>query len=92
MNRRPGRTIFVLAGSFVHQEADMAEQQQQDSEDRTGKYGGDDGALENEQALIAPGEDPGAVALTEEEESQQGKTQAERKEEKDLRTGEEHPA
>jgi len=42
--------------------------------------------------LIAPGEDPGAVALTEEEESQQGKTQAEDKQDKDLKTGEEHPA
>ncbi len=70
----------------------MAEQQQQDDEDRTGKYGGDDGALEHEQASIAPGEDPGAVALTEEEELQQGKTQAERKQAKDLKTGEEHPA
>jgi len=70
----------------------MADKQQQDAEDRTGKYGGDDGALENERALIAPGEDPGAVALTEEEELQQGKTQAERKQEKDLKTGEENPA
>ncbi len=70
----------------------MAEQQQQDAADRTGTYGGDDGALEDERAVIAPGEDPGAVALTEEEESQQGTTQAERKQAKDLRTGEEHPA
>ncbi len=65
---------------------------QRDQDDRTGKYGGDDGALEHEQAVIAPGEDPGAVALTEEEELQQGQTQAERKQEKDLKTGEEHPA
>ncbi len=70
----------------------MSGQQQPKTEDRTGKYGGDDGALENERALIAPGEDPGAVALTEEEELQQGKTQAERKQEKDLKTGEENPA
>ncbi len=69
----------------------MAEKQQ-DAEDRTGKYGGDDGALEHEQAVIAPGEDPGAVALTEEEELQQGTTQAERKQEKDLKTGAENPA
>jgi len=81
-----------LAGSFIYQEADMAEQQQQDAEGRTGKYGADDGALENEQALIAPGEDPGAVALTEEEELQQSTTQAERKQDKDLKTGEENPA
>jgi len=65
---------------------------QRDQDDRTGKYGGDDGALESEQALIAPGEDPGAVALTEEEELQQSKTQAERKQDKDLKTGEENPA
>ncbi len=65
---------------------------QRDQDDRTGKYGGDDGALENERALIAPGEDPGAVALTEEEESPQGKTPAERKQDKDLKTGEENPA
>ncbi len=70
----------------------MSEKQQPKTDDRTGTYGGDDGALENEQALIAPGEDPGAVALTEEEESQQGKTQAERKQAKDLKTGEENPA
>jgi hypothetical protein len=70
----------------------MSGQQQPETEDRTGKYGGDDGALENERALIAPGEDPGAVALTEEEELQQGKTPAERKQEKDLKTGEENPA
>ena len=65
--------------------------QKQDTEDRTGKYGGDDGAMENEQALIAPGEDPGAVALTEEEEAQEGKTQAEQKQAKDLASGEEQP-
>jgi hypothetical protein len=82
---------LVLAGSFVHQEADMSGQQQPKADDRTGTYGGDDGALENEQALIAPGEDPGAVALTEEEEAQQGKTQAEHKQDADLKTGEELP-
>ncbi len=70
----------------------MSGQQKQDAEDRTGKYGGDDGALEHERALIAPGEDPGAVALTEEEELQQGKTQAEDKQDKDLKTGKENPA
>ncbi len=29
--------------------------------DRTGPYGGDDGALEHERADIAPGEDPGTI-------------------------------
>ena len=69
----------------------MSGQQQPKADDRTGTYGGDDGALENERALIAPGEDPGADALTEEEE-EEGKTQAEHKQEKDLKTGEENPA
>ena len=70
----------------------MSEKKQPQAGDRTGTYGGDDGALEHERALIAPGEDPGVVALTEEEELQQGKTQAEHKQDKDLKTGEEHPA
>ncbi len=70
----------------------MLVDKQRDQDDRTGNYGGDNGVLENERALIAPGEDPGAVALTEEEELQQSKTQAERKQEKDLKTGEENPA
>ena len=58
----------------------------QDTEDRTGKYGGDDGALENERAEITPGEDPGTTT------TQGGKSQAERKQDKDLKTGEENPA
>ncbi len=62
----------------------MAEKQQ-DAEDRTGTYGGDDGALENEQAAITPGEDPGTTATP------TGKNQAERKQDKDLKTGEENP-
>jgi len=69
----------------------MSGQQQPKTEDRTGKYGGDDGVMENEQALIVPGEDPGAVALTEEEELQQGATPAERKQDADLASGEEQP-
>jgi hypothetical protein len=60
--------------------------QKQDTEDRTGKYGGDDGALENERAEITDGEDPGTTAVP------TGKSQAERKQEKDLKTGEENPA
>ncbi len=63
---------------------------QQETEDRTGKYGGDDGALENEQALIAPGEDPGAVELTDDE-PQAGKIRAERKQDADLASGAEQP-
>ncbi len=63
---------------------------QRDTEDRTGKYGGDDGAMENEQALIAPGEDPGAVDLTDDE-PRADRTQAEQKQDQDLASGEERP-
>ena len=68
----------------------MAEKQQPTADDRTGTYGGDNGALENEQALIAPGEDPGAINLTDDE-PQAGTTQAERQQDEDLATGEENP-
>jgi len=64
---------------------------QQDTEDRTGKYGGDDGAMENERAAIAPGEDPGTPGTPTGQSSKTGKTQPERKEDKDLETGEENP-
>ena len=60
--------------------------EKQDSEDRTGKYGGDDGAMENERAEITPGEDPGTT------DTPTGKSRAERRQGKDLKTGEEHPA
>ncbi len=69
----------------------MSGQQKQDAEDRTGKYGGDDGALENERALIAPGEDTGMTGTPTEQQPATGKTQAERKQDKDLESGEELP-
>ena len=59
--------------------------QQEKTQDRTGKYGGDDGALENESAEITPGEDSGTA------DAPTGKSQAERKQDKDLKTGEENP-
>ncbi len=65
--------------------------QPQDSEDRTGKYGGDDGAIEHERTLTAPGEDTGTTS-TPTEQPRKGKTQAERKQDQDLDTGEENPA
>ncbi len=68
----------------------MADTDKQNTEERTGTYGGDDGALEHERALIAPGEDPGAIDLTDGE-PQTGTTQAEDKQDKDLKTGEENP-
>ncbi len=68
----------------------MAEKQKQDAEDRTGTYGGDDGAMEHERTLTAPGEDTGTTG-TPTAPREQGTTQAERKEDKDLETGEENP-
>ncbi len=59
--------------------------QKQDTEERTGKYGGDDGAMENERAEITDGEDPGTT------DTPTSKHQAERKQDKDLKTGEENP-
>ncbi len=69
----------------------MTEKQKQDAEDRTGTYGGDDGALENERADIQPGEDTGMTGTPTEQRAQTGKTQAERKQDKDLESGEELP-
>lgn len=66
--------------------------QKQDTEDRTGKYGGDDGAMENERAVITPGEDTGITATPTTQPTKTGKSQAERKQDKDLKTGEENPA
>ncbi len=64
--------------------------QKQDTEDRTGKYGGDDGAMENERAAIQPGEDPGIVESPPPGEPP-GKSQAEHKQDKDLKTGAKQP-
>ena len=61
-------------------------EKQQGTADRTGKYGGDDGALENDRAAIMPDEDTGTTATP------GGKSQAERKQDNDLKTGEENPA
>jgi len=71
--------------------AEKQQQQQQDTDDRTGKYGGDDGAMEHERAETQPGEDTGMGS------SPAGKparstTQAQEKQDKDLKTGEENPA
>ncbi len=64
--------------------------QHRDTEDRTGEYGGDEGAPEHERAEIVPGEDPGAVDLADGA-PQAGKSQAERKQDQDRETGEENP-
>ena len=63
----------------------------QDTDDRTGKYGGDDGAMENERAEIQPGEDTG-MSSSSARKTAQRKTQAQKKQDKDLETGEENPA
>ncbi len=70
----------------------MVDQKQLDADNRTGKYGGDDGAMENERAEIQPGEDTGMTATPSEQPAKTGKSQAERKQDKDLKTGEENPA
>ncbi len=67
------------------------EQQQPKADDRTGKYGGDDGALENERADIQPGEDTGTTGTPTGQAAKTSKTQAERKQDKDLASGEEQP-
>ena len=69
----------------------MAEKQKQDAEDRTGKYGGDDGAMEHERAETQPGEDTG-MSSSPAGKTAQSKTQAQKKQDKDLETGEENPA
>ena len=69
----------------------MAEKQKQATDDRTGKYGGDDGALDNEWAETQPGEDTG-MSSGPAGKTAQRKTQAQQKQDKDLETGEENPA
>lgn len=64
------------------------QKQQQDSENRTGKYGGDDGALEHERAEIQPGEDTGLTATPS---ANTGKTQAQQQQEHDEKTGGKNP-
>ncbi len=64
--------------------------QRRDTEERTGEYGGDDGAMEHEQALVAPGEDPGS-AWESPGDAPQGQSRAEHKQEQDLQSGEENP-
>ena len=65
--------------------------QPRDTDDRTGEYGGDDGALENEREEIQPGEDTGLTGTPTEPPTNVGKTQAQRKQDEDLETGEENP-
>ena len=67
------------------------DKQSQGTDDRTGEYGGDDGALENERELIAPGEDAGITGTPTGRTPQAGKTQAERKQDKEMESGEENP-
>ncbi len=63
---------------------------QRNADDRTGKYGGDDGAMENERAETQPGEDTG-IGSSPAGKSAQSTTQAQQKQDKDLKTGEENP-
>jgi hypothetical protein len=62
-----------------------------DAEYRTGKYGGDDGALENEREETRPGEDTGLTGTPTAGDARGGETQAKRKQDRDLESGEENP-
>ncbi len=64
---------------------------QRDTDDRTGKYGGDDGAVEHERADSQPGEDPGTTGTPTGQKPATGKTQAEHKQDAELESGEELP-
>lgn len=64
---------------------------QRNTDDRTGKYGGGDGAMEHERAETQPGEDTG-MSSSPAGKTAQRKTQAQQKQAKDLETGEENPA
>lgn len=69
----------------------MSEQQRRDTADRTGEYGGGDGALEHERATSGSSEGPGSTNIPTEQAPQAGKTQAERKQDRDLASGAENP-
>ena len=64
---------------------------ERDTEDRTGQYGGDDGAMEHERADSQSGEDPGTTGTPTGRQPASGKSQAERKQDADLASGEEQP-
>jgi len=68
----------------------MAEKRRE-TDERTGKYGGGDGALEHEHTLTAPGEEAEPTDMPAEEASQAGASDAQKKQEHDLETGEENP-
>ena len=68
------------------------DERSQGTNDRTGEYGGDDGAMENERAEITQGEDTGMTATPTGQPTKTGEAQAEGKQDKDLATGEENPA
>jgi hypothetical protein len=66
--------------------------EQQSSNDRTGKYGGDDGALEHEREEVRPGEDPGIKGTpTQAKQSDTPAQRAEQQQQRDLETGAENP-
>ncbi len=64
---------------------------ERDTEDRTGQYGGDDGAMEHERADSQSGEGPGTTGTPTGRQPASGKSQAERKQDADLASGEEQP-
>jgi len=73
----------------------QGEREGQGAGERSGEYGGDDGALEHERAELAPGQDPGILGLPTEAgrspDPATGTDQAQRKQQSDLASGEENP-
>lgn len=65
----------------------LACQRRSEQDDRTGKYGGGDGAPEHEQTGTTPDEAPGETGAT----PVPGKAHAETKRGRDLAGGEENP-
>ncbi len=65
--------------------------QQREQADRTGEYGGDDGALEHERERIEPGEDQGLTGTPGTGRDRRDRTQAEEQQDRELATGEENP-
>jgi hypothetical protein len=67
----------------------MPEHPRQDKDDQTGQYGGDDGALEHEREKIQPGEDSAIQSTPTTTDTPAD--QAQRKQQRDLESGEENP-
>ncbi len=90
-----GACIRVLASAAVCRAARCGSEQpisgRRDTEDRTGRYGGNGGALEHERADSQSGEDPGTTGAPTGRQPASGKRHAERKHDADLASGDPGP-